>query len=58
MPETRLPAILNLAVWEKKTKGRAQTIWDNVVKKRWKGLGADQEEVQISLAAARQKYVR
>ena len=44
MPEKRLPAIVDRAVWEKITKGRAGR-WDNVVEKIRKGLGADQEEV-------------
>ena len=45
MPEKRLPAIVDRAVWEKKTKGRAGTRWDNIVEKIWKDLGGDQEEV-------------
>ena len=45
MPETRLPAIIDRAVWEKTTKGQAGTRWDNVVEKIWKNLGGDQEEV-------------
>ena len=45
MPETRLPAMADQAVWEKLTKGRAGIRWDNVVEKIWKDLGRDQEEV-------------
>ena len=45
MPEKRLPAIVDRALWEKITKGRAGTRWDNVVEKIWKDLGGDQEEV-------------
>ena len=33
MPEKRLSAIVANAVWEKITKGRAGTRWDNVVEK-------------------------
>ena len=33
------------AVWEKITKGRAGIRCGNVVKKVWKDLGGDQEEV-------------
>ena len=45
MPENRLPAIVDRAVWEKIKKGRAGIGWDNVVEKIWKHLGGDQEEV-------------
>ena len=45
MPEKRLPAIADRAVWEKMTKGRAGITWDNVVDKIWKELGGDQEGV-------------
>ena len=45
MPEKRLPTIVDGAVWEKRTRGRAGTKWDNVVEKLWKELGGDQEEV-------------
>ena len=45
MPETRLPAIADRAVWETITKGRAGIRWGNVVEKIWKKLGGDQEEV-------------
>ena len=45
MPEKRLPAIVDRAVWEKITKGRAGIRWDNVVEKTWKDLGGDQEKV-------------
>ena len=47
MSEKRLPAIIivDRAVREKITKGRAGIRWDNVVKKICKDLGVDQEEV-------------
>ena len=45
MPEKRLSAIVDNAVREKITKGRAGIRWDNVVKKTWKDIGGDQEEV-------------
>ena len=45
MPEKRLPAIADRAVWEKITKGRAGILWDNVVEKLWTYLRGDQEEV-------------
>ena len=45
MPEKRLPAIVDRAVWEKITKGRAGIRWDNVVEKIWKDLGGGQGEV-------------
>ena len=45
MPEKRLPAIVDKAVWEKITKGRAGIRWNIVVEKIWKDLGVDQEEV-------------
>ena len=45
MPEKRLPAIVDRAVWEKITKGRSAIRWDNVVEKIWKDLGGNQEEV-------------
>ena len=45
IPEKKLPAIADRAVWEKITKGRAGIRWDNVVKKICKDLGGDQEKV-------------
>ena len=45
MSEKRLPAIFDSAVWEKITKGRAGTRWDNVVENIWKDIGGDLEEV-------------
>ena len=45
MPEKRSPAIVDRAVREKTTKGRAGMRWDNVVDKIWKDLGGDQEEI-------------
>ena len=47
MPENRLPAIVDWAVWEKTTKRRAGTRWDNVVEKLYKNLEADQEVQSI-----------
>ena len=40
-----MPAIVDRAVWEKITEGRAGIRWDNVVEKIWKDLGGGQEEV-------------
>ena len=45
MPEKRLPAIVDRAVWEKITKGRAGIRWGNVVEKIEGDLAGDQEEV-------------
>ena len=45
MPDKSLPAIVDRAVWEKATKGRAGIRWDNVVEKIWKNIRGDQEEV-------------
>ena len=45
MPEKRLLAIVDRAVWKKITKGRAGLRRDNVVEKMWKDLRGDQEEV-------------
>ena len=45
MPEKKLPAIVDRAVWEKLTKERAGIRWDNVVETIRKDLGGDQEEV-------------
>ena len=45
MAKKRLPAIVDRAVWEKITKGRAETRWDNVLEKIWKDIGGDQEEI-------------
>ena len=49
MPEKRLPAIVDRAVWEKITKGRAGIRWDNVVEKIWKDVEGDQEELLLSV---------
>ena len=38
MPENRLPAIADKAVWEKIRKGRAGIGWDDVVDKIWKAF--------------------
>ena len=40
-----MPAIVDGAVWEKVTKGRAGIRWDSVVEKIWKDLGRGQEKV-------------
>ena len=40
-----MPAIVDNAVWEKITKGRAGIRWDIVVEKIWKDVAGDQEEV-------------
>ena len=45
MSKKRLPVIADRAVWEKITKGRAGTRWDNVVERILKDLDGDQEEV-------------
>ena len=45
MPEKRLPAIVDRAVWQKIAKGRTGIRWDNVVEKIWRDLGGYQEEV-------------
>ena len=45
MPEKKLPAIADDAVWEKIAKGRAGIRWDKVVEKIWKDIGGDQEEI-------------
>ena len=39
MPEKRLPAIADRAVWEKITTEGAGIRWDNVVEKIWKDFG-------------------
>ena len=50
MPQKRLPAIADRAVWEKLTKGRAGIRWDSVVEKAWKDIGGNQEEIlQLSI---------
>ena len=45
MQKTRLPTIVDGAVWEEVTKGRAGIRWGNVVEKVWKDIGGNQEEV-------------
>ena len=47
MPQKRLPAIADRAVWEKLTKGRAGIRWDSVVEKAWKDIGRNQEILSI-----------
>ena len=44
IPEKKLPATVDNAVWEKITKVRAGIRWDNVVEKIWKDIGRDQKE--------------
>ena len=46
MPEKRLPAIADRAVWEKITKGRAGNRWNNVAENIWKDL-EDEEALSI-----------
>ena len=38
-----IASIVDRAIWEKITKGRAGIRWDNVVKKIWKDVGGGQE---------------
>ena len=45
MPDKRLPAIADRAVWEKITKGRGGIRWDNAVEKMWKESG-DEEDIR------------
>ncbi|MEP2037814.1 MAG: hypothetical protein ABJI72_14510 [Parasphingorhabdus sp.] len=45
MPKQRLPAIVDRAVWEKVTKGRAGIRWDGVVEKVWKDIRGNQGEI-------------
>ena len=45
VPEKKLPAIVDRAVWEKIAKGRTRIRWDNVVENIWKDLRGDQEEI-------------
>ena len=47
MPNKRLPAIVDKAVWEKVTKGRAGIRWDSVVEKVWKDIGNQKEMLAI-----------
>ena len=44
MPKMRLSAIANGAVWEKVSKGRAGTRWDNAVDEVCKEMGGNQDE--------------
>ena len=59
MPETRLPAIVDRAVWEKITQGRAGIRWTNVAEQIWKDLGGETKKryycLQRSLAGTRQR---
>ena len=45
MPTKRLPAIVDRAVSEKITKGRASARCDSVVEKVWKDIGGNLEEL-------------
>ena len=45
VPNKRLAAKADRAVWEKVTKRRAGRRWDSVVEKVWKDLGGNQEEI-------------
>ena len=50
MHKKRLPAITDMGVWEKVTKGRAGIRWDSLVDKVWKDIGGNQEEIlQLSI---------
>ena len=40
-----MPAIADMAAWEKVIKGRAGTRWDSVVEKVWKDIGGNQEQI-------------
>ena len=42
-PKKRLPAIVDRAVWERVTKGRAGIRWDSVGEKVWEDIGGNQE---------------
>ena len=60
MPKKRLPAIVDGAVREKVTKGRAGIRWDSVVEKVWKDvyIGGETKKRRCppgSLASTRQK---
>ena len=43
--EKTLPAIIDRAVWEKVTIGRAGVRWDSAVEKARKGIGGNQEDM-------------
>ena len=45
IPESRLPATVDRAVWENITKGRGGIRWDKVVENILKDLGGGEEEV-------------
>ena len=45
VPNKRLAAKADRAVWEKVTKGRAGMGWDSVFKQVWKDMGANEEEI-------------
>ena len=47
--EERLPAIVERAVWEQITKGRAGMRWEYVVDKIWMDFGGDQEWVVLNI---------
>ena len=44
MPQKRLPAIGDRAIWEKVT-GLAGIRWDSAVEKVWKNIGVNQEDI-------------
>ena len=41
MQRKRLPAIVDMFVWEKRTKGKAGIRWDKVVENIWKEIGGN-----------------
>ena len=43
------PATVDRAAWEKVTKGRAGTRWDNVVENMWKDIEGDQQGALLSI---------
>ena len=47
--------IVDGAVWEKVTKGRAGIRWDSVAEKVWKGIGRNQEDVMSAGKFGRHK---
>ena len=46
MRNKRLPAIVDRAVWEKVTNGRAGIRWDSVFEKVRKGIRGNKEELR------------
>ena len=47
--------MVDRAVWEKVTIGRAGIRWDSVVEKVWKDLGGNQEKVMSAEKSGRDK---